>query len=549
MKKLLLRNKALTAIILLVCMGASSLAFKDNFFEISKNLELFTLVYKELDTYYVDETQPGQLMKTGIDAMMKSLDPYTVYYPESKIEDVRFQRTGQYGGIGVAVKTIDGKITVTDIYEGSKAIEAGLKLGDVVVALDGNRVVGKDHTEIEDLVKGPNGTILEMLVTRGDESQTELVSIERTEIQIPDITYQTMVDDKTGYIALRSFTKTASKSVQSSYRDLKDQGMQRVILDLRGNGGGLLREAVNLVNLFVPKNQLVVSTKGKIDEWNKSYSTLNDPLSTDIPVIVLVNGSSASASEIVSGTLQDLDRAVVVGTQSFGKGLVQQTKDLQYNAKMKLTVAKYLTPSGRCVQKLNYSERNADGSVEEVPDSLIKPFSTVNGRPVFDGRGIDPDVRVEKPTISYLEEALVKSNVIFKYAVEYSRQNNEIAEPESFSLTEEEYKAFTQFVIQDDFELETKSSKKLDALQEMLSDEKLQDVVSTEYTALLEKVKPNKQRDMMTFKMSIKKQLEEAIVKQFYGNEGVSRYKMTSDEDVKQALMTFDSNYNSILGN
>ncbi|MEO0405653.1 MAG: S41 family peptidase, partial [Bacteroidota bacterium] len=312
---------------------------------------------------------------------------------------MRFQRTGQYGGIGVAVKTIDGKITVTDIYEGSKALEAGLKLGDVIVGLDGNNVRGKDHSEIEDLVKGPNGTVLEMEVIRDEfDSKTQMINIERTEIQIPDIPYKTMIDDQTGYIALRSFTKTASKSVHSSFQELKSEGMQRVILDLRGNGGGLLREAVNIVNLFVPKDQLVVSTKGKIEEWNKSYSTLNEPLSTEIPVIVLVNGSSASASEIVSGTLQDLDRAVVIGTQSFGKGLVQQTKDLEYNAKMKLTVAKYLTPSGRCVQKLNYSERNEDGSVEEVPDSLIKPFQTVNGRPVFDGRGIDPDVRVAKPT-------------------------------------------------------------------------------------------------------------------------------------------------------
>ena len=520
--------------------------FKESYFEISKNLELFTNVYRQLNTYYVDETQPGELMKTGIDAMMKSLDPYTVYYPESKIEDVRFERTGQQGGAGIALADRPGGATVLDISEDSPALKSGLKVGDVVLKIDGNNTSSQEVEVLMDLLKGAKGTTvdLEVLHVNGEK---EVLTIERAETEAPDIPYSGMLDDKTGYIALRSFTKTASRSVQSKYTKLQGEGMERLVLDLRGNGGGLLREAVNLVNLFVPKGQEVVSTKGKIDEWNKSYATLNQPLSTDIPVVVLVNGRSASASEIVSGTLQDLDRAVVVGQQSFGKGLVQQTKDLNYNAKMKLTVAKYHTPSGRCIQKLNYSEKDAFGNVKAVPDSLIKPFKTSKGRPVYDGRGIDPDVRVEHPEGGDILPALEKEFVIFDYANKYASENESIGEPESFRLSDSDYDAFIRFVEDQDLKIEPKSLAMLEKVKEALEEERKGSEAMASMEALKESLAPNVERDMTAFKPAIKRALEAEIVSRYHQKTGKLKYLLEDDPDIAASFRVFEETYNSIL--
>lgn len=520
--------------------------FKESYFEISKNLELFTNVYRQLNTYYVDETQPGELMKTGIDAMMKSLDPYTVYYPESKIEDVRFERTGQQGGAGIALVNRPNGTTVLDISEDSPALKSGLKVGDVVLKIDGKITGSQEISVLMDQLKGAKGTMVELEVLHVS-GEKEVLTIERAETEAPDIPHSGMLDDKTGYIALRSFTKTASRSVQSKYTKLQGEGMERLVLDLRGNGGGLLREAVNIVNLFVPKGQEVVSTKGKIDDWNKSYATLNQPLSADIPVVVLVNGRSASASEIVSGTLQDLDRAVVVGQQSFGKGLVQQTKDLNYNAKMKLTVAKYHTPSGRCIQKLNYSEKDEFGNVKEVPDSLIKPFKTLKGRPVYDGRGIDPDIRVEHLEGGDILPALEKEFVIFDYANKYTSEHESIGEPESFRLSDEAYNSFIQYVKTQDLKIEPKSLAMLEKVKEALEEERKGAEAMASLESLRGSLAPDIERDMMAFKPAIKRALEAEIVSRYHQQSGKLRYLLEDDPDIVASFRVFEETYNSIL--
>ena len=520
--------------------------FKESYFEISKNLELFTNVYSQLNTYYVDETQPGELMKTGIDAMMKSLDPYTVYYPESKIEDVRFERTGQQGGAGITlVDRLKGP-TILDISEDSPALKSGLKVGDVLLKIDGNSTGSQDVKLLMDQLKGAKGTTFELEVEHIN-GEKDLLSIERAETQAPDIPYSGMLDDKTGYIALRSFTKTASRSVQSTFTKLEAEGMERLVLDLRGNGGGLLREAVNIVNLFVPKGQEVVSTRGKSDEWNKSYGTLNQPLNTDIPLVVLVNGRSASASEIVSGTLQDLDRAVVVGQQSFGKGLVQQTKKLSYNTSMKLTVAKYHTPSGRCIQKLNYSEKDEFGKVKAVPDSLIKPFKTAKGRPVYDGRGVDPDVRVNHPEGGDILPSLESELVLFDYANKYASDHESIVEPESFELNDIEYETFIQFVKGQDITIEPKSLAMLEKVKEALQEERKADEAMSSLEVLKVNLAPNIEKDMITFKPAIKRALEAEIVSRYHQKTGELKYLLEDDPDIAASFKVFDETYNSIL--
>lgn len=547
MKKLSKKTKRFAATGLILISGFLSLSFAEGYFEISKNLEIFTNVYRELNTYYVDETQPGELMKTSIDAMLKSLDPYTVYYPESKIEDYRFMTTGQYGGIGASVNTIDGKITIMEPYEGFSAALAGLKSGDVVIAVDGVDVVGKNHSEISDLLKGQSGTEVILTITRPEATGSIEIPVERTEIQVPDVPYSGMLDDKTGYIALGSFTKTSSSEVKKSFLALKEEGMEQLVFDLRGNGGGLLREAVNIVNFFVPKGTEVVSTRGKLEDWNKTYSALNSPLDTEMPIIVLIDDKSASASEIVSGTLQDLDRAVILGRRSFGKGLVQQTKDLSYNTKMKLTVAKYYTPSGRCIQKLNYSERDEDGKVTELPDSLIKPFTTVSGRPVFDGRGIDPDVFVEQAPASNILNALSSKYILFDYANLFAQKKDSIDAPEEFKLTDEDYEAFTSYALNREFDLDTRTDALMSQLEETAEEEQYLANATAEFAALKARLTPDKQRDLALFKSEVKQALESEIILRYYYRKGAIQYGLKNDLVIDRALSTFESDYSSIL--
>ncbi len=548
-KSLLKKPKTWIASALLIAVLSSATVLTDEYFEISKNLEIFTSLYKELNIYYVDDTKPGTLMKTGIDAMLRSLDPYTVYYPESKIEDAIFMQTGQYGGIGASVGTIDGKITIMETFQGFAAVKAGLKAGDVITKVAGKSVEGKNHEDITDLLMGQPGSVVELTITRVGDPAPMNVKVTREEIKMKDVPYFAMMEDgKTGYIKLDGFTQTASAEVRTAFTDLKKKNMSQCVLDLRGNGGGLLREAINIVNFFVPKGTEIVRTKGKIEEWNKTYTALNEPLDTQIPLIVLVDAMSASASEIVSGSLQDLDRAVVLGEESYGKGLVQQTKDLAYNSKMKLTVAKYYTPSGRCIQRLDYSHRDDQtGTVKAVSDSLIKPFKTKNGRTVFDGRGISPDVEVKRDDASNILAGLMNHYVVFNWASIYAAKHPTIDSASTFRLSDNDYNDFVNYAVQQKFEYNTNTEELYKKLKDAAKDEKYYEGAEKEFDQLFARIEPNKNQDLMKFKKQITEYLESEIVSRYYYQDGRLKASIPQDPVTKRALQVFSSNYSTLL--
>lgn len=548
-KSLLKKPKTWIASALLIAVLSSATVLTDEYFEISKNLEIFTSLYKELNIYYVDDTKPGTLMKTGIDAMLRSLDPYTVYYPESKIEDAIFMQTGQYGGIGASVGTIDGKITIMETFQGFAAVKAGLKAGDVITKVAGKSVEGKNYEDITDLLMGQPGSVVELTITRVGDPAPVNVKVIREEIKMKDVPYFAMIGDgKTGYIKLDGFTQTASAEVRAAFTDLKKKNMSQCVLDLRGNGGGLLREAINIVNFFVPKGTEIVRTKGKIEEWNKTYTALNEPLDTQIPLIVLVDGMSASASEIVSGSLQDLDRAVVLGEESYGKGLVQQTKDLAYNSKMKLTVAKYYTPSGRCIQRLDYSHRDDQtGTVKAVSDSLIKPFKTKNGRTVFDGRGISPDVEVKRDDASNILAGLMNHYVVFNWASIYAAKHSTIDSAATFRLSDNDYNDFVNYAVQQKFEYNTNTEELYKKLKDAAKDEKYYEGAEKEFDQLFARIEPNKNQDLMKFKKQITEYLESEIVSRYYYQDGRLKASLPQDPVTKRALQVFSSNYSTLI--
>ena len=517
--------------------GAFSIGAADNYFEISKNLEIFNELYKELNIYYVDDTSPGKLMKTGIDAMLGSLDPYTNFIPESDIEDYRFMTTGQYGGIGALIRRKDDKVYISEPYEGFPSAKAGIWAGDEIYKVDGREVRGMDTDEVSKLLKGQAGTTVEVTMLRGDAAPMEY-SLTREEIKIPDVPYKGFLDaDSTvGYIKLNSFTQTASHEVRTAFKELKDHGMQRLVFDLRGNGGGLLREAVNIVNLFVPKGELVVETKGRIAEWDKTYRTLSEPLDTEMPMVVLVDGGSASASEIVSGALQDLDRAVILGERTFGKGLVQQTRDLFYNSKLKVTVAKYYIPSGRCIQKLDYAHRDSSGKATSMADSLLTEFSTRNGRPVFDGRGILPDVLVEEHELPKVVGGLLREDLFFDYATRYRRTHETAPPARDFLITDPEYQAFLDYLSDKEFDYETESMAQLEELVETAKRERYLEHVKPELDQLREELRPKRDEELVMFRDDIAEILRNELVARYHFQTGRAIAALDTDPYVREAL-------------
>lgn len=540
--------------LLALCIGAMGFvgsAFTNSpYFEISKNLDIFTALFKELNMYYVDDTEPGKLMKTAIDAMLESLDPYTVYIPESEIEDFNFQRTGQYGGIGALIRKQDDYVIISEPYLDFPAQKAGLEAGDMLLEIDGKSVKGKNTSEVSEVLKGEPGTIVEVKIKKPITEEVKTIEIKRSEIQVATIPYYGMVDENIGYIRLRSFTETATRDVKDAWMDLKDKHeLKGLVLDLRSNPGGLLREAINMVNLFVPKGTDVVSTKGKVREWDKTYKTLNQPVDTEIPLTVLINSSSASASEIVAGTLQDLDRAVVVGQRSFGKGLVQQPRRLSYGSQLKVTIAKYYTPSGRCIQAINYAERDEDGSIAKIPDSLRTEFKTSNGRSVFDGGGIDPDIEVEQERAPDILVSLASKSLIFDYATIYAHMNKDIQEPMKFELSEQDFEDFKNFLADKEYAYETESEKALKRFKKKAEQENYLEGIDDVYASLETALIANKSDDLTRYKDHISTYLESEICARYYYQKGRLAAGLKDDPDLAAALniLKDSADYQSVL--
>ena len=543
------KNKLALLSIVAGVISLCSFTLADNYFEISKNLDIFANLYKQLNIYYVDETNPGELMKTGIDAMLESLDPYTVYYPESEIEDYRFLTTGEYGGIGSLIRRMGDDVLVAEPYQGFPAYKAGLLAGDIITKIDGKVVSGKNTSEISKMLKGQAKTSVEIEINRAGESFTKTVI--RETIKIDDVPYFGEVDENIGYIKLVGFTETASKELKEAFKELKkNENLSGLILDLRGNGGGLLNESVNIVNVFVDQGKEIVHTKGKLKEWDRSHRALNQPMDNEIPLVVLVDGGSASASEIVSGAIQDLDRGVLIGERTFGKGLVQQTKPLSYNSQLKVTVAKYYIPSGRCIQKLDYSHKE-NGKATETPDSLLKTFYTEAGRPVKDGRGIRPDVVVELPEAANITAALLTKNHIFNYATVYraTHDSSEISSAKKFALSDEDYEEFIKYMDGKDYEYTTRSESILEEFQKASEQEKYFEKVKESYELLTQKIDHNKAADLMTHKDEIKDILENEIVSRYYYQSGRIENSLSKDIRMLKAIeiLKNESEYEKLL--
>ncbi|MCX7862444.1 MAG: S41 family peptidase [Bacteroidales bacterium] len=544
------RLKKIAIAFLIVTSVVVFTAFNDKVnFEIIKNLDIYYSLFRELNVYYVDEINPSEVIKKSIDAMLNSLDPYTVYIPESQIEDFRFMTTGQYGGIGALIQQRNKEIMISEPYEGSPAQKYGIQAGDVILEIDGKSIQGKKVDEISEILKGQPNTSITIKLRKAITNQIETLTIQRQEIKINNIPYYGIIEQNIGYIYLSNFTENATADFVKAYKELQNQGMQQLIIDLRGNPGGLLMEAVNLMSLFVPKGTLIVSTKGRIKEWEKEYRSTTAPLDVNIPIAVLVNSTSASASEIIAGAMQDLDRGIVVGQRTFGKGLVQTTRDLSYNAKLKVTTAKYYTPSGRCIQAIDYSHRNPDGSVGKIPDSLINAFKTSRGRIVYDGGGIAPDLNVEPEKLSPLTEALVEHYVIFDYASKFRHENPSIEGLNNVFVSEKVYQDFVKFAMSYKFDYQTQSEVALEELTASLKEDKYYDMTKDNLEALKKQIQHNKEQDFKLFEKEIRQLLFEEIASRYFYQKGRILAMLRDDPVLSKAkeILTNQSEYKKIL--
>lgn len=508
----------------------------DKYFEIAKNLDIFATLFKEINAYYVDEINPSKFMREGIDAMLDNLDPYTNYIPEDEIEDYRTQMTGQYGGIGAIIGTKNNKPMILMPYEGFPAHKSGLMIGDEIVAVDGIDVSKKSTTDISKLLKGQAGTEVRVTIRRVGVPDKFDIILKREKIKIENVPYYGMIDSKIGYIKLSEFTANASKDVKNALISLKEKGASSIILDLRDNPGGLLQEAINISNIFIHKDKPIVSTKGKTSSWNKVYYATNAPTDTEIPIAVLTSSRSASASEIVSGVIQDYDRGVIIGQRTFGKGLVQATHQLSYNAQLKITVAKYYTPSGRCIQAIDYSKKNEDGDATKIPDSLRNSFKTKNGRTVYDGGGITPDIEVTKKNLHPIVSSLLSKNLIFDYASLYVSKNKTIKPARLFEISDAEYNDFINFLKDKDYDYTTKVESTIAELEKHSKTEKYYDGIKDQIESLKKQVSHNKEKDLITFKDEIKVQLKQEIVSRYYLQKGLIEATFDTDEDILAAV-------------
>jgi carboxyl-terminal processing protease len=512
-----------------------------NNFEIAKNLDIYATLFRELNKNYVDEISPGEMMETGIEAMLESLDPYTVYIPESEVEDYKFITTGQYGGVGALIQQQGENVVVAEPYEGNPAQKAGIKAGDIILEVDGQSVKGKSTSDVSAILKGQPGTSVKVLFQREGVSEPIEKELVREYVKIENIPYYGMISEGIGYIRLLGFTQEAGKEVKDAFTELKTNNqLKGLVLDLRGNGGGLLQEAVSITNIFVDKGNMVVSTKGKLPNKNYTYNTTNLAIDKDIPLVVLVDNNSASASEIVAGAIQDLDRGVIVGQRTYGKGLVQNVIPLSYNAQAKITVAKYYIPSGRCIQAIDYSKKNVNGDSEKIPDSLITAYKTKNGRTVYDGLGIDPDVKTEQTNLSPLSTSLLVKYLFFKYATKFEREHPAIPSAKEFQVTDEIYNDFIAYLADKDYDYTTKCEETLDKLKKYAQDEKYFDAIQPDFDQLVAKLKENKDHDLSKHKDEIKKILRLEIVSRYYYQKGQIIASLDDDPDIAKAIQILD---------
>ncbi len=524
-------------------MATTVLTETNRHFEILKNIEIFANVYREVNTNYVDEIDPGQFMRTGIDAMVGSLDPFTNYISESDIESYRFMTEGKYHGIG-AVSAIHGDyVTITSIYKDQPADKAGLKVGDQIVAVDGESAKGKTMDEFNLIIKGYPGTSVDLTVKRPGESKNMNITLVRGEVDVQNVPFHGMVTEKIGYIALTVFTRDAGRNIKNAFKELKENNpeLEGLILDLRGNGGGLLREAVSICNIFIPKDELVVSTRGKVKDWDRSFKTMGEPFDLEIPLTVLINKNSASASEIVSGVMQDYDRGVLIGQRSYGKGLVQNTMDVGYNSKVKITTAKYYIPSQRCIQSVEYK----DGEPVEIADELRAKFTTRNGRTVLDGGGVKPDVLIDAPNKGVMK-GLTEENLIFDFVTAYCLKIDSIKSIENYHFND--FNAFVNYLEDRDYKFEMDSEKLLKELSEKAQEDGF--ALNGELSALENKMRGSKRQEVLKHEEEIVAMIEKEIATRFHYQEGQIRMGLRNDKEIKEAISLLNDRerYNKILG-
>ncbi len=520
--------------------GAFSLSSQerdDKNFKLSKNLKIYHSVLRELNLLYVDEIEAEKLIQTSIDEMLSSLDPYTAYIPEEDMADFKTMTTGEYGGIGSTIRKHGDYVVIAEPYKDFPADKSGLKAGDKILELDGKDAKGMSTLEVTDIMKGEVNTSFDIKIERAGSGEIKEMTIVREKIKLDCVPYYGMVTENLGYIMFTNFTTKAETQVKEAVEELKKEGAKGLIIDVRGNAGGLLDQAVKIVNLFIGKDELVVETKGKIMQWNQQYKTEKLPLDTEIPLVVLTSRNSASAAEILAGTMQDLDRGIIVGTRTFGKGLVQATRPLNYNSSLKLTTSKYYIPSGRCIQALDYTHKNEDGSVGHIPDSLISAYKTRNQRTVYDGAGIMPDVKVEQEMYSKLTAQLIIDSKIFDYANEYANKRTSIdASAKEFALTDEEYADFKEYVKSHEFTYKSNTNEEFKEFLEAAKGEKYDLVAMEEIKALEEKIKPNLDKDLEVFEDEIRDLLNYEIVNRFYYKKGAIAYSLKDDLGVKKAI-------------
>ena len=543
------KTKHSVIIVLAIVVALFTCNFVRSDFEIAKNLDIYASLFKELDANYVDEINVTDLNKTAIDAMLNKLDPYTVYYPESDLEEFKLMTTGQYGGIGATIQQGDDYVMISEPYDNWPAFKAGLQPGDKIIEIGGKDMKKKSVSDVSSLLKGQPGTTVSLGIIPYGKNKTVKKDIVREEIKLPPVSYYGMVADEIGYIRLDQFTDNASMEVKNAFMKLKEQNMQNLILDLRGNGGGLLTEAVNIVNFFVDRGNLVVSTKGKAEDRNQNYYTMNTPLDTKIPLTVLVDGMSASASEIVAGALQDLDRAVIIGQRTYGKGLVQNVLPLSYNTRLKVTVSKYYLPSGRCVQKVDYFHKDSTGKSSSKADSSAMAFKTKGGRVVYDYGGVEPDVVITNENYSTVLLAMFQKNIIFNYANEFKLKNNSIPSIDKFVFTDAMYDDFLKYVSDKHLEYETFTEKQIKQLKESVEADKFTDNVSEVIKTLEAAVAKDKSTDLIRFKKEISEMLEIEIVSRYYSQKGKIEASLKIDPELKQAsgLLKDNADFTSIL--